>query len=186
MQGLVDWLASYDIKLSGVFLNIVIAIIIVLIGFILGRLLGRLIKRALHEAEVDNILKKIGLKISVENKISVLVEYFIYIISIIMALNQLGVTTTVLQIVLAGVVVLIVLFAFISLKDFVPNIIAGFFIHRRKLLNKGDYIEIHGIKGKVENIGLVETEIIMKSKDKIYVPNSNMIKSKLKIKKSKR
>lgn len=185
MQELIDKLASYNIPLSGIFLNIVVAIIIVLIGFISGKLLGRLVMKALHEAEIDNVLKKIGLKISLEKKISILTEYFIYVLSIIMALNQLGVTTTVLQIVLGGVILLLVLFVFISLKDFLPNAVAGFFIQRKKLFNKGDEINVHGVSGKVESIGLVETEVVMKNKDKIYIPNSNMVKSELRVKRKK-
>lgn len=183
MQELIDKLTSYDVKFSGVFLNIIVAVIIIFLGFIFGKLLGRLLRRVLHEAEVDKVLKKIGFKISIEKKLSVITEYFIYVLSIVMALNQLGVTTTVLQIILGGFMILILLFVFISLKDFVPNAIAGFFIHRKKLFAKGDMIKVQDVFGKVENIGLVETEVVMKNKDRIYIPNSSVIKGKLRVKK---
>lgn len=186
MEGFINDLLSFDVQVPGVLLKIAIAAIIVLLGFILGKLLGRLVKRALHEAEVDNILKKIGLKLSLENALSILTRYFIYIISITMALNQLGVTTAVLQLILGGIIILIVLFAFIALKDFVPNAIAGFFIYRKQLIKKGDVIKVHNISGKVENVGLVETEVIIKSKDKLYIPNLNIIRSELLVKKKKK
>lgn len=186
MANFINNLLSFDIELPDILLRTAVAIVIIALGFILGKLLGRLVKRALHEAEVDNILKKVGLRFSLENLFSTITRYFIYIVSIIMALNQLGVTTTVLQLILGGVILLVILFAFISLKDFVPNAIAGFFIYRKQLIKRGDVIKFHNISGKVAGVGLVETEIIIKSKDKLYIPNSNIIRSELLVKKKRR
>ena len=50
--------------------NIITAIIILLIGFIIAKLVGRLVQRVLHEAELDNLLKKAGAKVSFEAAIS--------------------------------------------------------------------------------------------------------------------
>ena len=83
------------------------------------------------------------------------------------------------------VILLIIVFAFISLKDFLPNAIAGFLIHKKKLLAGGDSIEIQGISGKVEDVGWVETKIINQNKDIVYIPNSSFLRSGLKIKRRK-
>jgi len=186
MQELIDWLESHNIQISGVVLNIVVAIIIIFAGFIIGKIIGRLIKRLLHEAEVDNVLRKIGIRFSFEKIAYILIEYFIYIVAIVMALNQLGVTTTVLQIILGGIAIMVILFVLISIKDFVPNMIAGYFMQKKQIVKKGDMIKVQNTAGKVENVGLVETEVITKNKDKIFIPNSTMVRSELAVKKRKR
>ena len=186
MWDLLDKIPAIQEKVPSVLLNLTVIIIILLIGFIFAKLIGKLVHKALHEAEIDNILKKIGIKFSLENVLSIITTYIIYIITIIMALNQLGVTTTILQIILIGIIILAILFAFISLKDFVPNTLSSFFIYKKDIFKKGDRIRVHNIEGKVENIGFVETEIITKKGDKIYIPNSTLIKSELTVRKRKK
>jgi small conductance mechanosensitive channel len=185
MGELIDKILSYNAQLQGLLLNIIIAILIVLAGFIVGKLVSRLVRRALHEAEIDNILSRTGAKITLEKKLSATLEYAIYAAAIIIAVDRLGIATTMLQIVLFGMIMLILLVAFVSLKDFIPNAAAGFFVFKKKLLHKGDIIEVHGIKGKIENIGLVETEIRTGNNEKVYIPNSTFLRSELKIKKRK-
>lgn len=180
-----DTAASYSRQISGILLNITVAILILLIGFIVGKLTGRFLKGAMHEAEIDSILSRAGFKINLEGKMSVVFEYTIYAAAVIIALNQMGIAATVLQALLLLVIALIIVFAFISLKDFLPNAIAGFLIHKKKLLASGDSIEIQGISGKVEDVGWVETKIINQNKDIVYIPNSSFLRSGLKVNRRK-
>ena len=183
MAQLIQEIISYVTASKGVFLDITIALIILLIGFTAGKLLGRLLKKILYEAELDTVAKKMGVKLSLERKFAALAEYLIYLITIILALNQIGLTNTVLKIALASILLLLLISALISIKDFLPNSIAAFFIHKKRMLKKGDDIKVQGIQGKIQKIGLVETHIITKNKDSIYIPNSALIKSKLEVKK---
>ena len=90
---------TLDALLSGVFTKIVVAIIILLIGFIIGKILGRLLQKVLHEFETDKALKNVaGINFSIEHLIGALLTYFIYFIAIIMALNQIGLTSIFLNI----------------------------------------------------------------------------------------
>ena len=76
--------------------KLVVAVIIILIGFIFGKVLGKLIQKVLKDLKLDQIVKKgVGVNLPIEHTISVFVTYFIYFIAIIMALNQLGLTTDV-------------------------------------------------------------------------------------------
>jgi|SRR3989344_163489 len=165
---------------SGFISHIILAVIILLSGFILGRLAGRLIKRGLHEIELDGIIRKTtSLKYSAEDILSTVIAYFIYFITVIMALNQLGVTTTILYIIAGAIIVLVVLSVFLGIKDFIPNLMAGIFIHEKRNISQGDYIKFKDIEGQVVHINLIETKIKTKKGDIIIIPNANLTKSEI-------
>jgi small-conductance mechanosensitive channel len=165
---------------SGIISNIVVAAIIIFIGFIVGRLLGKFVQVLLKEISLDeNIKKYIRIKIQLEEGIGLLISYSIYLISIIMGLNHIGLTAHILNIISSVVIIVVILSLFIGLKDIIPNIISGLIINNKKIFNKGDEVIIDDIEGIVENIKLTETIVITKSGDLIYIPNRNVIKNKI-------
>lgn len=168
--------------------NLVVAVIIILLGFIMGKIVGRLLQKILSEIELNNIIKKAThIKINLEEIISSFITYFIYFISIVMALSQLGLTTTVLNMISGAVIVVIIISIFLGIKDFVPNLIAGIFIHRKGFVNEGDRIRVKGIEGKIVHINLVETRIKTKKGDLMYVPNTMLTRNEVvKLKKSQK
>ncbi len=161
------------------FARFIVAIIILLIGFIIGRFLGRLLNKLLHEIELDKIIKKAGLKFSLELIISHSLTYFIYFITIIWSLNELGLTTTILNMISAAALVVVIISFLLAIKDFLPNIIASFFINQKEIIKEGDKIKVDKLEGKVIKIGLIETEIKSKKGDTIFIPNSSLIKKEL-------
>ncbi len=172
---------------SGFGSKVIIALVIILIGFIIGRITGKLIQGILKEIELNKILEKAGLKISLEEILGHFISYFIYFIAIIMALNQIGVTTMVLNILAGGIILVIIISLLLAFKDFIPNIIAGIFIHQKRYINVGDRIKLNDVQGKIVHINLVETQIQTKDKDIIYIPNSLLTKkSVIKVKKRKK
>lgn len=179
---------EYAMEARSVYLEYLVNILILLIGFIIGKLAGKIAGRILHELEVDSILKKAaGISINIEHKISVFVTYIIYFITIIIFLNNLGVTTTVLQIIFAAVVAIIIISLLLATKDFIPNAFAGFYIYRRKIIDVGDRVSIRGVKGEVTHINLLETKLRTKEGDMVYIPNSAVAKTGIvKLKKRKK
>jgi len=171
--------------LGNFFSNLVIAVVILLIGFIIGKILGRLIHKGLSELDVDKTLKKGGVKFGIEGFVSKVIEYFIYFLTIIFALNQIGLTTIVLYMI-AGVVLIILAVSFIlGIKDFIPNFISGIVIYRRgSFIKKGNKIKVNGIEGKVIALTFLEIRIKTKKGDIIYLPNSFITKSKVVVKKN--
>jgi len=164
----------------------VVAFVILLIGLIAGKLLGKLIHKILKEIELDKTIKSaVNVKLPLTEIISSIVTYLIYFIAIVMALDNLGVATQVLNIISIGVIVILILFIFLGMKDFIPNAISGMFLHKKKFINKGDNIKIDDVEGKVIYINLVETRIKTESGDIIYIPNSQMTSKKV-IKKKKK
>jgi len=169
-----------NVLYSPVFSKILVTLIIILVGFIVGRLLGKVIYRVLHELELNKIVRKsTKIKISLERIFSNLVAYFIYFITVIMALTHLGLTTTVLNIVIIAIIAIFIITLFFVLKDFFPNIIAGIFIQKKNFIKKGDYIKINEKEGIIMSINIIETTIKTQKGDIIYVPNSLLIKKEI-------
>jgi small-conductance mechanosensitive channel len=159
------------------------AVIALLIGFIIGKVVSKLIQRGMHELEVNRILKSAGVPFGMEEFLGHVVEYFIYFIAIVIALDQLGVTAFVLYIV-TGIIGLVLVIAFLlAIKDFIPNFIAGLRLSRKKLFRVGDTITVDSVTGRVKAFGLLETTLISRNKDVMHIPNSLLLKKEVKVRK---
>ena len=170
---------------SGVFSNIIIAIIIALIGFIIGKIVGKIVQKVLNEFHVDEALKKSGVNVSIEHLLGNFLTYFIYFISLVMAMNQVGLTTIILNMISGGLILLMILSVILAIKDFVPNVVAGTFIYRKGIVKKGNIIAFDDVKAKVIETTLIETKLESQNKDIIYVPNSLLAKKAIRIIKKK-
>ncbi|MBW3013181.1 mechanosensitive ion channel family protein [Candidatus Woesearchaeota archaeon] len=187
-MAIVDAIVQFYNKLFGVgiVLDIFVAVMILLFGFLLGRFIGKLITKLLHEIELNRILRGMGIKLPVERPIGNLVSYVIYIVAVIMALNQFHITAYVLYIIVVILVVLTVLAVLLAVKDFFPNFFAGIVIYREGKFKTGDHIRVDSTEGKVVSINLLETKLESAGKDYIFIPNSTLAKSKIVVLKKKR
>jgi len=168
-----------------VFSKIIIAIIVLLIGLIIGKIFGNILQKVLYEAKLNNAIKKItGLRIRLEEFIGKIVMYGIFFITIIFALDILQLSKFIVE--TLGIIVLFIIGAsfVLAVKDFLPNLVSGLIIARKKLIQENDQVEINSITGRVILVELLETKIETKTGDILYVPNT-MITNKL-IKRNKR
>ncbi|MFH1848869.1 MAG: mechanosensitive ion channel domain-containing protein [archaeon] len=177
---LTDSVSTISGILEPFFTRIMVAIVIILIGFIIARLLGKTVQRILHELEVNAVVKRaVGIRISLEEIIGSFVRYFAYFMTLVMALDQLGLKTYVLNIISAAIIIIIVISVLLSIKDLIPNVISGLILHRKGFIKEGDRIRLDDVEGKIVHINLVETKIRTKEKDIISLPNSMLTKGKL-------
>lgn len=188
MVNLIDWINKiykwFIDFFAGYADKIIISLLIFFIGFILARILERLFRKVLRELELNSIVKMTaGIKVDIEKFISRTAAFVVYFITIIAVLNNLGLTTTALNIVLFAFLLLVIVSFILAVKDFIPNFFAGFMIHKKKILSNGDSVKIDGIEGIVKEIGMLQTKIVSKGKDVIFIPNSAAVKSMIKIKK---
>ncbi|MBI4918932.1 mechanosensitive ion channel [archaeon] len=165
--------------------TLVVTALIVLIGFIIGKLVRRLSQKFLHEADLDKFMNKINFKSSVEEFVSRTLEYFVYFITIVIAIDKLGLTTTMLYIVSGAFLLFIMIAFFLGIKDFFPNLIAGLVLMKKEKVKKGQFIKVGSVEGKVENVDFIETKIKTKNGDLIYVPNSLLYKQDVVVKKAR-
>ena len=161
--------------------TIAIGIVIILIGFGVGILTKKIIYRVLKEIEFNRIMGKVGITYNLEKWISLIASYVIYLVTIVLFLRELGIESIVLYIILGGVLTLIILTFLVGVKDIVPNFIGWLFIQKKGKIKEGKEIEIKEIRGIVEKVGYLETEVKTHHGDILYVPNSLFIRKKLKI-----
>lgn len=159
--------------------KLIVATAIILIGLIAARIISRVIKKILNELELNKLLKeKADINMPMEEFISSLTKYIIYLIAVIWALSELGLQKIILYIIISILLLILVSFIVLAFKDFIPNITAGFFIHQKKIIKIGDLIKVKDIEGEVINISMVETTIKAKG-DTIYIPNSLLTKNEI-------
>ncbi len=171
------------IKLLELFLNnVVVAVLVFLIGFIIAKLLGRFVERILKEAEVNRFAPAFLQGVAVDSIVARLVEYVVYVMTIIVAIDRLGLTKAFIYAIALGLFVVFVLSFVFGLKDFLPNFLAGVSIIRKGKFKKGQSVSINGLGGIVQEVGLQEIVILAKNGDKIFVPNSYVVKNKLVVK----
>ncbi|MAG45598.1 MAG: hypothetical protein CMH63_02380 [Nanoarchaeota archaeon] len=178
---MVDTNQVLDMIVRGNLSKLIVAIVVILIGFLIGRFLGNLTKKVLKELNTNKILKEnLGINLPIEQFLSGLVYYLILFVAVVMALNQLGLSTIILYIILVIVLVIVVGLVVLAFKDFIPNVFASFWIHQKNILKEGDKIEIKDVKGVVEEITLTEVKIKTKDNEVVLIPNSLLFKEKIK------
>ncbi|HLP80002.1 MAG TPA: mechanosensitive ion channel domain-containing protein [Acidobacteriota bacterium] len=162
------------------------ALLILFCGIFLGKLVQRLIHKVLLELEVNKFIEQTThLQIRFDEIIASFLGKLIYIFAILIALNSLGVTSTIINILSIGVMALALILIVLGIKDFIPNLISGIILHKKRYLAEGDSVEIDRIKGTVTSFELLETQVQTKNGDILHIPNSYLIKSKIRIKSPK-
>lgn len=162
--------------------TIVVGIVILLVGFALGVLAKKLTSRLLKEISLNKIMSKVGVTTNLEKWISLIISILIYLVTVVVFLDHLGITSIVLYIVLGAILMLVILTSLVGLKDVIPNFVGWLSIQKKGKIKDGRRINIREITGRVEKISYLETEIKTDNGDILYVPNALFLKSKFKIK----
>ncbi|PIN73560.1 hypothetical protein COV20_05040 [Candidatus Woesearchaeota archaeon CG10_big_fil_rev_8_21_14_0_10_45_16] len=157
--------------------TIISSVVILLVGFGLGILAKKFLSKVLKEVELNKIMSKVGITSNVEKGISTIASYVIYLVTVLFFLENLGVTSYVVYLVVGGMLMLLILTLLVGLKDVIPNFFAWTILRRK--VKEGSRIEVREISGRVERVGYLETEIKTENGDVLYVPNSLFVKSKM-------
>ncbi|MGM5483939.1 MAG: mechanosensitive ion channel domain-containing protein [Nanobdellota archaeon] len=160
---------------NSVVINITLGIIIFISSLILGKVVEKVLSTVLKKSRLEKVIEKsTSIKINIDKIISSLVAYLIYFFGVIMALTQIGIATTILNLLSGMILILVIIVIFLAFKDFIPNAAAGLLIHSKGFINEGDKIKIHDIEGKIIYLNLVETRVKTRKGDIIYIPNSRL------------
>src|SRR6056297_1190998 len=153
--------------------NIVVAIIIFIIGIILGRIAGKIVEKLLKDLKFDSTLKKkTSIKSSLEKLLSVFVQVSIYIIFTVIALNYVGVTSLILNILFIVVIFVLAISFILALKDLLPNLISGNKIRKVSEIQIGAKIKIENVEGTIKELTMTEVKIERTNGDILHIPNS--------------
>ena len=159
------------------FSKIVVGVIVLLMGFIIGKFTKRLVQKILSEIGVnENIRKVIKKRVRVEEFLSSLTGIFIYFITVVMVLEILGLSEVIVHILTIGVLVLMVALTILTMRDFIPNVLASQALNKKEHLEIGTPIEIDNIKGTIKEMNLNDIQIETSKGDIVHIPNSLFIK----------
>ncbi|MGV4439733.1 mechanosensitive ion channel family protein [Ornithobacterium rhinotracheale] len=153
-----DWLISNSISWG---LKLFTAVIILIVGFWLTSKASVLIIK---------FLSKSRLSVSIRNFLQSLVSVLLKVLTIIIAMNTVGIKTTSLAALLGGLAVGVGL----ALQGSLANLAGGLLILFFKPFKVGDYIEALGQKGTVQVIDILQTVLLAPNGQTIILPNGNV------------
>lgn len=162
-----EYLRTPFIVLSGTpvtTLTVVTAIAIIAIARLIGSIIGR---------SVDRIFAMRGLDQGLRFAIGKILRYAVTTVGVIVALSTVGINTSA---VMAGGAVLLVGIGF-GLQKLAENFISGLLLLIERPVRKGDFIDVAGVLGTVEDIGLRATHVVSLDGLSVIVPNSSLISS---------
>lgn len=141
--------------------SLIWSLVIIVIGVWLGKLAGKLVVKILIKRNVDR---------SVHHFLSKSTDVFIKIVFIVMALSNLGfdISSFVAALGAAGIT------AGLGLKDSISQFASGIQILFNKPFNSGDFVEIDGLTGTVQDIRFMNTSLITVDNKKIIIPNNHI------------
>ena len=164
---ILQYLRTPLVVLSGTpvsLLTLLTAITIVITARIIAAVVGRSLERVLAARELDK-----GMRFAV-NKIT---RYVILLIGVFVALGTMGVDTS--AIMGAGAVLLVGIG--FGLQKLAENFISGLLLLLERPVKKGDFIDVGGVLGTVEDIGLRATHVISREGVTMIVPNASLVTS---------
>ena len=100
-------------------------------------------------------------------------NYFIYVVFILIALDNIGVNVTAIFAASAALLVGVGL----ALQTFIQDIISGVFILADQSVHVGDIIQVDGQIGKVERIQLITTRAVTRDNRVLIIPNHKFMAS---------
>lgn len=184
VQSILAWLQRFMKGFTPFLDKFVIFFLIIFIGFLVGKILGRLIKKILADIKTDEFCRNhLNIKFSIERTLASLIASIIYIASVLFALDAIGFTAALVEILLLIVIVAILLSLLFAIKETFQN--AGARFMWKQALKPGAYIRMEETEGEIKAINLLDTVIETRNGDTIIVPNGLFLNRTVKILKRK-
>lgn len=127
-----------------------------------GRMSNLIDRRVLRRFEVDN---------SVRNLIRSAIHYFFLAVGVLFVLRALNIPITIFT-VIGGALAIGIGF---GSQNVVNNFMSSIIVMIEKPVRVGDFIEVDGYTGIVEQIGIRSTHILSGMNQRVVIPNSNLI-----------
>ncbi|MBQ1833982.1 MAG: mechanosensitive ion channel family protein [Treponema sp.] len=147
------------------FLKVITSVIAILIFYVAYRLIKAAVKKTASKKLEPHTVSIITRAIS----------YVFYILVIMYVLNLFGINLTAIW-GAAGIAGVALGFA---AQTSVSNLISGVFVVAERAMKIGDYIEVSGVSGTVDTIGLLSVTVHTLDNQMIRIPNSTIINSNL-------
>ena len=152
---MMDWIYNLGFYLMNVVLP---AAVIFAVGVLAIRMGLKLIKKILERSKLEPIAYNLILKV---------LQVVAYILLGLIVASKLGIDVSGI-VALASVLTLAVS---LSVQDLLTNLISGFTLLYTKPFTSGDYVEIAGQSGTVEEVGLTYTKLATPDNKVVSIPN---------------
>jgi small-conductance mechanosensitive channel len=133
--------------------------------------IGARIAAAIIARSMDRVFVSRNLDTGLRFAIGKITRYTITVIGVMIALGTVGVDTSA---VMAGGAVLLVGIGF-GLQKLAENFISGLLLLIERPVRKGDFIDVAGVLGVVEDIGLRATHVVSRDGLTVIVPNAALV-----------
>lgn len=163
MEGITEFLNRADLipLLTDWAIKIVLALVIYIVGKWIAKRLTRLLTRLLEAQDFDPTLV---------NFLSNLVYAILLVAVILAALDTLGLPVTSLLAVVGAAGLAIGL----AMKDSLGNFAAGVMLVMFRPFSKGDFVEVAGVSGSVDEIRIFSTTLTSPDNKVIIIPNGQV------------
>lgn len=142
------------------------ALIILVVGVLAIRIIGKVLKKALEKSRLEK---------AAHTLITSLASTALYILLGLIVASTLGIDVTSI-VALASVLTLALSLA---LQNMVSNIIGGFTILYTQPFHSGDFVEIAGQSGTVQEINMSYTKLATPDNKEISIPNSAVVAAQI-------
>lgn len=146
--------------------RLVASLLILIIGLFISKRIARFSVNRLRRFNLDEVILSFIRKV---------ISTVLAVVVLIAALNQLGMPVQSLVVVLSAAGLAVAL----ALRGSLENLAAGILIATMGYFRRGDYIELSGIGGVVEDVALFTTTLKTPDAKKVVLPNSSVIHSPL-------
>ena len=142
------------------------AVIVLVVGILLIRIVMKLITTALNKSKLEK---------AAHSLITSVVRVVLYLLLCLIAASALGLDVTGI-VALASVLTLAVSLA---LQNAFSNLVGGFTLLYTKPFSSGDFVEIAGQSGTVQEIGLTYTKLATADNKIVSIPNSAVVATEI-------
>lgn len=147
------------VRITNFLPNVVVAVFLVIFGAILA-----------DRAAIWTSERLQGIKVSDVSAVPTAVKYTIVSIAVLMALSQLGISTTALHILLAAFLLGVILLTVVSLRSMASSAVSGIYILLTQPYSIGDRVRVGEVEGVVQEIDVFTTRIENDEREHV-IPN---------------
>ena len=150
-----EWFALYGLKVAG-------AVVIVVVGRWAAKMLERVVERVMTRAKIEATLVSF---------VSHLTYITLIVFVLIAALKQVGFETTSFIAVVGAAGLAVGLALQGSLANFASGVLLTIF----RPLKVGDFVEVAGVQGTVEDVDIFTTTVVTPDNRTVIVPNAKKL-----------
>jgi small conductance mechanosensitive channel len=161
-EHMVDWISKNEGAIAQGVLALIGAVMILVIGFAIARIASAGLRRVLARRTVDKTIIQFSVT---------LLRYALIAFAVIAALGRVGVETSSIIAVVGATGLAIGL----ALQGSLSNFAAGILLVSLRPFKAGEYVDLGGAAGTVEEINIFSTSMCMADNKVVVVPNSKII-----------